>query len=389
MHSNIRMRTRAALHLPAISILMQSDCGYDRQVYLFWQRRIPMNRNDSQLVIRDIPFFLWFFGLVFTGVGALIFFEGGQARVWALVFGAIGLGALLFSSVLAITADRMTRTLKLEYRSALRHTIKQVSFDEIAGIDIERSYSGNRATYRVIVMRKDGQVIRLRSSSSSGSKSKDRLARRLREFIGVQGFDSSPAALFYAASQMRVGEICETDGVHWQIQPPAVSRFQGTRWHSPDLKTPGFFLFVAQKAAGQATGGFLASLGSLMFKKALSMQGFQADDTPGLERAGPLAPLDPALEPHFMAFTNDPASARKTLNLRIVAPLADWAGRYPLKQFQKPSGFGQLVILFGPNGICLSTLNLLKPDQVNELTALGVELVKLQSGSREIGSSSL
>ena len=123
-----------------------------------------MNRNDSQLVLHDIPIFLWFFGLIFAGVGAFIFFQGGQASAWALVFVAIGLGALLFSSVLTITADRITRTLKLEYRSALRHTIKQVSFDEIAGIRRRAQLQRERGrTYRVIVMRKDGQVIRLRS----------------------------------------------------------------------------------------------------------------------------------------------------------------------------------------------------------------------------------
>jgi TM2 domain-containing membrane protein YozV len=347
-----------------------------------------MDRNDSQLVLHDIPILLWFLGLIFAGFGAFMFFQSGQASAWALVFVAIGLGALLFSSALTITADRITRTLKLEYRSALRHTIKQVSFDEIAGIDVERSFSRNIATYRVIVMRKDGQVIRLRSTSSSGSGRKERQASQLRDFLGLQGFDTSTAGLFYAANQVHVGEIHDTNGVRWQIQPPAMSAFQGTRWHSPDLTTPGVFLFVAQKAEGQATSGLLASLGSMMFKQALSMHGFRADDTPGLEQAGPLAPLDPVLEPHFMAFTNDPASARKTLNPRAVAPLADWAGRYPLKQFQRGSRFSQLVILFSPNGVYLNTLNLLRPDQVNELTALGVALVKSQSSSRESVSSS-
>ena len=69
-------------------------------------------------------------------------------------------------------------------------------------------------------------------------------------------------------------------------------------------------------------------------------------------------------------------------------PLADWAGRYPLKQFQKGSRFSQLVILFSPNGVYLTTLNLLQPDQVNELAALGVALVKSQSSGRESVSSS-
>jgi hypothetical protein len=116
----------------------------------------------------------------------------------------------------------------------------------------------------------------------------------------------------------------------------------------------------------------------VFFRQAFSMYGFCADDTPGLDQAAALAPLDPAIASHFMAFTNDPASARHTLNPRTVAPLADWAGRHPLKQFQIGSRSSQLVVLVGPNGVCLRTLNPLPPDQQSELTAAGVALVKSQ-----------
>lgn len=345
-----------------------------------------MSRDDSQLVLHDIPIFLWIFGLVFAAFGAFMYLQSGPPMVWAFIFIAIGLGALLFSSVLTITADRIRRTLKLEYRSVLLRSIKQLSFDEIAGIDVERSFSRNTATYRVILLRKDGEVIRLRSSSSSGSGRKEKQAGRLRDFIGVRGFDTSPAALFYAKNKMTVGETRETNGVSWKILLPPANASPGTHWHSADTRTPGVFLFVAQKAEGQATGGFLASLGSMMFKQALSMQGFQKDDTPGLEHAGPLAPLDPKLEPHFMAFTNDPASAQRIFNTQTVSSLADWAGRNPLRQFRGGSRFSQVVILFSPNGLYLNTLNLLPSDLVSELTGLGVALVQAQRTS--LGSSS-
>ena len=92
-----------------------------------------------------------------------------------------------------------------------------------------------------------------------------------------------------------------------------------------------------------------------------------------------LAPLEPALERHFMAYTNSSASARQLLNSRVAAQLADWGARYPLKQMQRGSGHGQLMALFGPTGICLATLNLLQPSHAHELVSLGVELVKSQS----------
>src|SRR5258706_1504946 len=365
-----------------------------------------MNTNDSQLVIRDSPISLWIFGLIFAGVGAFFFFQVGKDAAFTLIFVAIGLGVLLFSSTLTITADRITRTLTLEYRSLLRHAIKQIPFDEVASINVLRSVSHNKGhtsyTYRVVLTRKDGQVIPFRSYASSGSAGKEQQATQLRAFIGVQGVDATPAGMLRAAPQIAQAvfqnqqqaltgpetEMHETDSVHWQIQSMAMGAAPATRWYSPDFKTPDTFLFVAQKVdgQGQAGGGFLASLGNMMFKQSISLYGFHADDTPGIDQAATLTPLDPALEPHFMAFTNDPASARQTLNPWAVMPLADWARRYPLQQFQSGARFSQLVVLFGPGGVYLATLNILQPDQVDELTTLGVELVKSQGSSG--GSSS-
>jgi hypothetical protein len=333
-----------------------------------------MNSDGSKLVLRDIPIALYLFGLVFAGVGGFGFYQSGQAML--LIFFAVGLGFLLLTSVLTITADRITRTLRLESRSVLLYKVKQISFDDIAGIGVERVSGRSNYTYRVVLKRKDGQLIPLRSSSSSGAGGKERQAGKLRDFIGVPAFDSSPAAITYAALQSYIDTIHETNGVHWQIQPVG-----SARWHSSDLKTPGVFLCLAQKSEGQDPRGFLASLGSMIFKKVLSSH-FQADDTPGLDQVVTLAPLDPILEPHFMAFTNAVAPARQMLNSRAAALLADWASRHPLRQFHKPSDFGQLTILFGPNGVYLTPMNPLQPNQVGELAALGTELVKSQATGR-------
>jgi hypothetical protein len=339
-----------------------------------------MQQNDSELVIRDVPIFQWVFGILFAGVGTLIISQGGPP-FFGGIFEAIGVGFLIFSNILTITASRITQTLKLDYRSALRHTWKQVPFSEIAGINVERK-AGTKGgyTYRLTLLRKDGEVIPFRSSSSSGWKGKERRASQLREFLGIQESNSLPAGIL-PAELSRAAEIHETNGVHWQIQPmytASSSAPTGAHWHSPDFKMPGIFLFVAQKVEGQPSQGFLASLGSMFIRQALSLHGFSPEDTPGLKQAVPLAPLEPALERHFMAYTNSPSSAQQLLNSRVAAQLSDWAARYPLKQLQKGS-YGQLMTLFGPNGVYLATLNLLEPNQAHELASLGVELVKSQS----------
>jgi hypothetical protein len=78
-----------------------------------------MQQNDSHLVIRDVPIFHWVFGILFAGAGTLIITCEGLL-IYGGIFAAVGVGFLLFSSILTITADRLTRTLKLDYRLAKR-----------------------------------------------------------------------------------------------------------------------------------------------------------------------------------------------------------------------------------------------------------------------------
>jgi hypothetical protein len=151
-----------------------------------------------------------------------------------------------------------------------------------------------------------------------------------------------------------------------------------TRWYSPDFKTTGGFLFLAQKVAGQSSGGFMAAIGKALFQQSISMYGFKGDDVPNLAQAEMLASISPQLDTHFMAFTNIQTEAHQILNPWLQRPLAEWGNRYPLKQFQSKGGISQLVVLFSPNGVYLATMGVLQPEQVEELTALGVEMVKTQ-----------
>jgi hypothetical protein len=330
-----------------------------------------MNGNDSRLVLRDVPIFLYLIGLIFAALGAYFFYDGGPTFV--LIFLAIGLAILLFTSIVTITADRMTRTLKIEYRSVLLQSQKEFRFDDINGIGVQLVMSSNKRTYHVVLKGKDGTLTPLRSGSSSGSTAKHRLAERLRTFIGVPDFDSSVAGMTYAALQSFIDNVQESDGVRWQIQPVGAAR-----WHSPDFKTSGVFLCLAQKARGQASGGILASMGSMIFKQILSKQ-FRPEEMPGLDRAVTMTPLDPVLEPDFMAYTNAPDQAARLINSKVLQSLSSWAGRYPIEQFHRPSDFGQLTVLFCPGGVFVAPMNPLQPNQVQELAALGAALVRSQS----------
>lgn len=181
-------------------------------------------------------------------------------------------------------------------------------------------------------------------------------------------------ALMGSNEEMRV-----TNGVNWQIQPIGIGASPATRWFSPNFKTRSEFLFLAQKVAGQASSGFMASLSKTFFKQSIALYGFSNTDTPNLAHAELYAGLSPALDTHFMAFASDAIEARQLLNPWMQNPLAAWGARYPLKQFhQSAAGYSQIVVLYSPNGVYIATPTLLNPDEVNEVAALGVELVKSQ-----------
>jgi hypothetical protein len=358
--------------------------------------------NQDKLTIRDFPLGLWLAGIAFFGATA--YFITKSAYPMAGITGLIALLLLFLPAVLTISADKSTRILTLRYGLLIPRSVKQIPFDEVNTIRVDSSTtrdqnSPNRqsTSYRLEVVKKDGTNIPFRAYYSGGFFLKQHDAEKLRAFIGLAvTVDETPIGILRAVPQMvqpviekqqeaLTGDnqqIRETNGVQWELQSTATGAAPVTRWFSPDFKMTDGFLYLAQKMAGQqsAGSGFLASIGKTLFRTSMSLYGFAPEDTPGLDSADTLSPLDASLEPHFTAFTNDRAAAQQILNPWIAMPLRNWAERYPLRQLQQ-GRFGQLVILYSPKGVYIATLNLLQPDQVDELTALGVELVKAQGVS--------
>jgi hypothetical protein len=358
-----------------------------------------MENQSSDPVIRDIPWSLWMFGLVFAGIGgfiALASLKDSQSPLFPLLFSGVGVLMLVLPSVLTIRADRSTGFLTLTYRSLLTKNVKEIPLNEIVSIDIESSSSSRGGTtYRVAITENNGQVTPLRSYYSSGYGGKKRTADRLRELIGVLGANNGPLGLRDVAGMLTgqnadlnqrmqsrqealTGanlEMRETAGVHWNVQSTGMGGAPVTRWFSPDYKTNGTFVFIAQKPAGQKT--MSGMIGKFAMRASLGLYGFGGDVAPGSDLADLLA-LDPRLDQHFMAFSPDPSSARQILNPWVAQPLADWATRHPLQTVQAGNAPGQLVVLYSPNGVYAATMGTLDQQRLDELAAIGVELVKSQ-----------
>lgn len=357
--------------------------------------------NQLELKYRDYPIGSWIFALAGIGFGAFLVLTSAASLVVGIIAIVIGLVVLLLNYALTITASKQTRILTLDYRSLIHHSSREIHFDEIntVRIDSMRSRDGSSSrrstTYCLEAVLKNGERIKFRSYYSGGFILKQRIADGLRQFIGLaETIDESPIGIMRAAPKMGAmiaqaqqeaytGANAEehiTNGVHWVLQSRGMGASPMTRWFSPDFKTRNGFLFLAQKVAGQSSGGFMASLGNALFKQTIGLYGFTEAEMPDLAQADTLAPLPPLVDTHFTAYTSDQAEARQILTPWAQNPLAEWGQRYPLKQFQSGARFSQLIVMFCPSGFYLATLGVLKPDQVDEFTALGVEMVKAQGG---------
>jgi hypothetical protein len=353
-----------------------------------------METKNDRLTIRDYPFLLWLIGLLALGFAVMAFIQKPTQLIGPVIGGFIFLMVFLTSSVMTVTADRTTSLLTVKHSSPLRCKVIEVPISDITAVELERSTSttsGNySSSYRIAFTTRDNQTIPLHSYYSNGSVSMQSRATRLREFLGVGGLDISTGGIIKQGIQMAQQHFQEqqealtgsqdeehiTNGIHWKIQTVTMGASPVSRWFSPDFHCASCFVFLAQKVVGQktVTGG----LGKILFQTTVGLYGFSAEDTPDLASANVLSPIDATLDSHFSALTSDNAAAQKILNPSSISLLIDWGTRYPLKQVQKAGLFGQLVVMFSPRGLFVASLGTMIPEALDEMTNLGIALIKAQ-----------
>ncbi len=349
---------------------------------------------EDKLTLHDFPVFLWLIEAVVSVLFTFFLFTPpSKAPLLLFLIAATGVVSLVCTSALTIAADRRTRTLKLDYRALVLHSVKEIPFDSLAGLRIEvnRGTSRSGPTSQIVADLAGGGVIRFHKYASSGYYLKLRRAEQLCTFIGLPApedlLNVSPAALLQKVKQQQETmtgpelEIHETDGIRWQVQTTLMMNANPvTRWLSTDFKTPGGFLYLAQKAGGQSSSGdgLLSSIMKKLTKTSLVMYGFTEWDTPGWDGAQPLNLNAEGLESDFASLASSP-EARRLLNPQATRPLCDWAVKYPMHQFQT-GPIRQLIVLFSPNGLCLAMLGALPPDQVQELSEIGAAMIRAQGG---------
>ncbi len=354
---------------------------------------------NQQFTIREYPIALWLTAFALLAGGGYSFYQiPGQWVVLAATC-VLALLILLLSSVLTVSADKLSGTVTISQFSPLRRQARIIPIQDIASIHVEQSSSSEdtSSTYRIVVTLNGGEIIPFRSYYSSGFAAKGEKARKLRDFLGVGGEDQRQGNISDTFSGMAQQAYRETvalfadspseerlvKGARWLVQNVTHHGTSITRIRSDEFKWPGF-LYLAQKGNNQhfAKSGPFAALMKSLFQQSIGIYGFTPEDTPNREFGETLVSLDPRLDAHFTAFTSDPERAPRLLNLQATTSLVEWAERHPIKMLTAGDKPGQLVILFSPNGLFLGSLGALDDDQINQMAGLGTELIRAQEYTR-------
>ena len=350
-----------------------------------------MSENPNELSYRKYPTTLILFGLFSIGGGFYLYL---QKNSWLGPAIALALALLFFllASVLEVNANRITRTLSISRRGLIQRYHQEIAYSEITSIHVGTSYdSGNSSrTYRVEIKHKDGNIVPLRKAYSSGKRSKEKQAQKLRDFIGIEGVDTSFGGMINTASRVSLSQLRAeqesitgdqnethvTDGIRWTISTHAFNTSLISRWHSSDYTLPENFLYLTQKMKGQKNlpdNKLLQSVYDKLFEQSLKIYNFDKADTPNLSNAD-LFPLDTHLEGDFFAYTSDKALAQKILNPWVERPLGVWAHKHPFTQ----GSTDQLAVLFSPRGLYIAVMGYINQEYLDELARLGAELIRAQ-----------
>jgi hypothetical protein len=352
--------------------------------------------NSNQLNITLYPFSSWGFGilwLVFTGFILLrsnFSFPGSfVVLLFVLIPAAI---FVLTPAILTISADKITRILTIKtVRPIFGANVTEIPLDEIADCQLQnqQAFTNDRmqTVYRIALVKKSGEIVPVTRSFSTGRNDKAETVRRLVAFLGLPGKEATESPSLEKAQptlqttvdpiRAPFGQSWITAGITWRIEKYESSATTIVRWSCSDFTWPGRnFLMVLQQSFSASTklSRFLFGLSRKNLPLVFSTYRFPDEDLPDVEDAVVLPP-NPQLDTDFFCISNAPDAASKLLNAEITNTLLHWAQRHPGKTMGRRGEMMQMIVLFSPRGTYLSTLGNPTPTELDDMIALGVEIV--------------
>lgn len=348
--------------------------------------------TSNQFNITFYPFVFWGFGLVWLTLTSLLVLWND----FSLLQDFIGLLFVLISSAIfwvapsieTIIADKSTRILTIKTaRPILGANITEIFLDEIVDCQLRKETihgeSGTEYVYRVVILKKSGEIVPLTQSFASEHDGKAAIVSRLVVFLGLPGNPSLanlPQTVPSQANQSGAsfGSPQVTSGITWRLDRQTVLSMTVVRWACSDFSWPGRnFLVVLQQAFSINNKLGRMSVGATRKNLLLTIAsyGVFSEDQPNFDEFEMLPP-NPQLDTDFVCLSNAPDTAVKLLNAAIINTLHYWAECHPARKLTVGDQMMQMVVILSPSGTYLCALGKPDPGELDDMIALGVEIVR-------------
>ncbi len=354
-----------------------------------------MNNSPPKTIIRDQPIMTWVSAVAMLSGAVFAYFRNPAQWIFAAVLAVVGL-FLLTVPALEIRFDRTKKNVLIYRRSLYKKSEQMLAVDDIANIAVAFKHDledGSRS-YRVEIRLNNGDIVPLRKTYSSNRKRHEKLSQKLCEISGVK--DGSGVNLLKTLTtdamrpefQQQQEEITgeqgieqTTRGVRWTFETSAFGGMPLSHWHSPDFLLDDSFLFLTQIQVGKkGIPSLLKPATDLLFKGSMRVYGLDESDTPDLASAESIE-LPDRLRQYYLGYSDEGTRATRMLNSWVITPLTEWAQKHPMT---KKNVSSQLVMHIGPNGLSMRTPGLVNAEYLDDLTTLGVELVRALGGGAKI-----
>jgi hypothetical protein len=334
----------------------------------------PHPPSTQQYTIRIFPWFIVLLTVFICGSFGWALLKAGISYIAILAILIMLAVIAIFAEVITCKMDRQTQTVTIKQSRIWRTKRHQLNFTDIHTISVDMSSDTDGGNiYRVLFVLHNGDSVPLANISSSGKRSKARLAQKIAAYINQSGSVRVQTAL---DGIVRIRHDGETNGVHWQMTfVKNNDNVPHTIWETRAMAFFPGFLFIVP-STGKFIGALPDGLAGKWIQKLyqrynLGVLDIKPNDLPDFKDAQVL-PSDAAGLNGFMLVTTSPGLARSWLSPHRISQLTAWQASNTLSSNQAASAPHILVSTQGFRIAFRGNFN--QMHEVNQIASLGAGL---------------
>jgi len=337
----------------------------------------PQVPSTHQWTIRQFPWFVILLAVFICGFFGFALLRSDDFSYIAIAAILIMLAIMvIFAEVISCKMDRQRQTVTIKQTRIWRTRQHELSFADIHTISVdESSDSDGGSTYRVIFVLQNGDTVPLTTISSSGKRSKSRLAEKIAAYINQSGRARVAVAL---DGIVRIRKAGETDGMRWQITfIKDNDSLPHTIWETRAMAfSPGFLFIVPTGGsfAGKLPGGLAGKLIQKTYQRYnLRVLDVKPKDLPDFKDAQVMPGHEAGLNGYTLVTTSS-GLAKSWLTSHRISLLSDWQASSPLSTNKAANA---PHILLSSQGLRIAFRgNFNQMHEMNQIASLGAALTQ-------------